>query len=708
MPPLPGFSSNSFSSRSEVVAASTALLRPLVPYFSESNARVKIAVTSGAHFDDTAAELEGYARPLWVVATLLAAQKHDAREDYTASESLLDHWVKGLQNGVDPSHQDYWGPIGDWDQRMVEAEVISFALLSAPEVFYEPLDKAAKVNLKAWLHGLNGKIMPENNWRWFRVFSNLALIKVCGEDRGQYWPLITEDLNTLDKFYLGDGWSSDGIWRPPTSEADEEGIGEDAARGRHADYYSGSFAIQFSQILYSKFALDLDPERCEIFKQRAHQFIQSFWAYFDTDGSAIPFGRSLCYKFAMGAFYAAFAYGGLCDDSSSFASHGAVKGMLLRHLRWWARHSDNSFWPDGTLNIGYLYPNMYMSENYNSPQSPYWALKSLIVISLAEGDPFWTAKELAHPLQGANIDPEQTDIRVVKQARQIVCNHKRGKHHFLLSSGQFCVWPMKATQAKYAKFAYSSSFGFSVPTGPLLAQIAPDNTLTLSRDDEETWAQRWISLGETEFPVVAVQGQEAGVTAMVSRWKPWSSAGIIIESMTIPPCDKWPDWHLRIHRIRCATPSASPVTAVEGGFAIFAPRKSDNRLVQTAKSPTTESLLFENFDGEGMAMETAHTALIVSEAGASGIVDLTPQAQAHDVTIRGDVMRPDPNTNIMTTKTMIPNIRYRTVIRGAEETILASGVFAIAGKQDNMKEIEARWLRRPGLSLTEKGDVLLS
>ncbi|KAM3503586.1 hypothetical protein MY10362_004120 [Beauveria mimosiformis] len=706
MPSLPGFSDNGFSSHTDAVAASRALLKPLVPYFSPGKARVKIPVTSGAHFDDTAAELEGYARPLWVVATLLAAQQRYAKGHETTSDSLLNHWVKGLEHGVDPSHQEYWGAIGDWDQRMVEAEVISFALLSAPDSFYKPLSEIAKSNLKTWLEGLNGKVMPENNWRWFRVFSNLALIKVCGADEKEYFSLIDKDLDTLDTFYIGQGWSSDGVWRPARADAKSEGKGEDAARGRHADYYSGSFAIQFSQIMYAKFAPDIDNRRCEIFKERAGQFIRSFWAYFNTHGAAIPFGRSLCYKFAMGALYAAFSYAGLCDDSDPLTSHGSVKGMLLRHLRWWTAHSQDCFWPDGTLNIGYLYPNMYMSENYNSPQSPYWALKSLIVIALAQDDAFWTAKELPHPLQAASTEPGKSGIQVVKPARQIVCNHTSGNHHFLLSSGQFCVWPMKATQAKYAKFAYSSAFGFSVPTGPLLAQIAPDSTLALSRDGGETWTTRWISIGETEFPAVQVQGHKTGVTAMVSRWKPWSSANITVESTIIPPCDKWPDWHLRIHRIQSESPSDIPLTAVEGGFAIFAPRKTDNRVIQTTKLPGSWHVPFENLGGNGVAIETAHAALIVSKAGASGIIDLMPPD--HGTRSRGDVLRPDPNTNIMTTKTMIPNIRHEGQSLGPTGLIIASAIFAVAGNQDDMDDIEARWQRKPMLTFTVAGTMVIS
>lgn len=409
----------------------------------------------------------------------------------------------------------------------------------------------------------------------------------------------------------------------------------------------------------------------------------------------------------MGAFYAAFSYGGLCDDSSPLASHGAVKGMLLRHLRWWSAHSQDSFWPDGTLNIGYMYPNMYMSENYNSPQSPYWALKSLIVIALADSDPFWMAEELPHPLQERKTEMKQkrSGIKVIKPARQIVCNPAGGNHHFLLSSGQFCVWPMKATEAKYAKFAYSSAFGFSVPTGPLLAQIAPDSTLALSRDGGETWAQRWISVGETQFPTVAVQGLQGGTTALVSLWKPWQSASIIVESTVISPCDKWPDWHLRIHRIRPGTAVDLPFIAVEGGFAIFAPRNPNNRVIQTTTISELGSISVGSLSDHEVAIETPNAALVVSKAGASGIVDFTPQT--YDATSRGDVMRPDPNTNIITTKTMIPNIRHDRKCLDAGGTIIASGIFAVAGKAGTMKELEARWLRRPSLSFTNEGALVV-
>ena len=75
------------------------------------------------------------------------------------------------------------------------------------------------------------------------------------------------------------------------------------------------------------------------------------------EGAAIPFGRSLTYRFACGGFFAALGLANIAPMKAPLDSPGAVKGFLLRHLRWWASHSADIFYPDGTLNIGYLYPS---------------------------------------------------------------------------------------------------------------------------------------------------------------------------------------------------------------------------------------------------------------------------------------------------------------------------------------------------------------
>lgn len=133
------------------------------------------------------------------------------------------------------------------------------------------------------------------------------------------------------------------------------------------DYYSSSFAIHFLQLLYAKLAGHDEPARAAEFKKRAQMAALDLAHYYDTEGRSIPFGRSVGYRFAMVSFWGAIAYADV--ELPKPLTWGMVKGIVMRHLRWWQTQAD--MWSSsGTLTIGYSYPNMYMAENYNSPGSP--------------------------------------------------------------------------------------------------------------------------------------------------------------------------------------------------------------------------------------------------------------------------------------------------------------------------------------------------
>lgn len=133
------------------------------------------------------------------------------------------------------------------------------------------------------------------------------------------------------------------------------------------DYYSSSFAIHFLQLLYANLAGKEEPERAAEFKKRAQIAALDLAHYFDEEGRSIPFGRSVGYRFAMCSFWGALAYANV--ELPKPLTWGMVKGIVLRHLRWW-QTQPNIWSSSGTLTIGYSYPNMYMAENYNSPGSP--------------------------------------------------------------------------------------------------------------------------------------------------------------------------------------------------------------------------------------------------------------------------------------------------------------------------------------------------
>jgi hypothetical protein len=252
--PTHSFSKNPFRTRADFQEACISILDPLVPHFTPGHSRIKVGSTA-TRYDETAAQFEGYARPLWGLGALLAGGGH-----YEGARL----WLDGLINGTDPSHPEYLGDIEDLDQRMVEFCPFGFALAVAPHAFWDPLTEQQKANVTKWLGSINAREMPNTNWLWFRVFANLALMKNGAEYDAARLKL---DIDHLDTFYVGDGWSNDG----PKSHS-------------QMDYYSGSFAIQFLQLLYSKIAGEKDPTHAEKFRDRARQFAKAFVYYFDAEG----------------------------------------------------------------------------------------------------------------------------------------------------------------------------------------------------------------------------------------------------------------------------------------------------------------------------------------------------------------------------------------------------------------------------------------
>ena len=101
-----------------MVDAVTSLLDPLAGGSSPPHGLAKVGST-GTRFDETAAQIEGYAKPLWGLALLLAGGSK-----YAGTE----RFVNGLMAGTDPESPEFWGLMEDMDRRMVEACPIGYTL----------------------------------------------------------------------------------------------------------------------------------------------------------------------------------------------------------------------------------------------------------------------------------------------------------------------------------------------------------------------------------------------------------------------------------------------------------------------------------------------------------------------------------------------------------------------------------------------------
>lgn len=545
---------NPLKTRADVEKGLRDLFAPLLPYFSDGGARVRLD-GAGAHFDRAAADLEGFARPLWGLAPL------------AAGGAAFEHWElyrQGLANGTDPGHPEYWGTVKTTDQRMVELAAIGFTLRMLPDLVWAPLPQRAKDNLAAYLIEARRHGYADNNWKFFRILVDLGL-DACGVKFDRSY--TERYLEELDGFYLGEGWYRDG-------------------NVRRIDHYI-PFAMHFYGLIYARLAKG-DEDRVAAYKERAKLFAKDIQHWFDEDGGTLAFGRSLTYRFACGGFWGALAFADV-----EGLPWGVVKGHFLRHLRWWSRQPIAH--GNGVLSIGYGYPNLFMSESYNSAGSPYWALKAFLPLALPEDHPFWAAEE-----EAAAFDAKPVPLR----HPGMVMQHSTG-NVVALSSGQQ-NWQMRQGAEKYAKFVYSSRYGFSVEADErAFEQGAFDGMLALSDDG------RHYRVRETN------EVAQIAENCLFARWKPWSD--VTVETWLVPA----KDWHVRVHRI--TTPRE--LAGIEGGFAVA---RAD-------------------FNAD-LTVEAAGRAEVRTTGDIAAVLDLGGQRQ-------GKAQRALPNTNLIVAKTIVPQLR---------------------------------------------------
>ncbi|MBJ9277636.1 DUF2264 domain-containing protein [Citrobacter amalonaticus] len=536
--------SNPLSSHEDVTRAVNSILEALDKQFPAGQAQFSLGDTC-AHYSVDIACMEGLSRALWGLFPLMAGG---------AEVPFADKYIQAIKLGTDPQSPHYWGDTGPYDQRLVEMAAYGLGLALLPTRLTAAFSPSEQENLHRWLNQITDAQMPDSNWNYFAIIVQLGF-KRAGLPYDQ--SAIDRRFALMEAYYLGDGWYSDGPGRPQ-------------------DYYI-SMAFHFYGLVYAT----LNPEdtaRAATLRERARQFAEDFIYMSAADGASVPFGRSLTYRFAMVAFWSAAAFAEL-----DVFSPGIIKGVILRHLRWWQQQP--IFDRDGILTLGFAYPNLAMCEDYNSPGSPYWALKVFLILALPETHPFWLAEE--QPL------PSLAQTRAIPHAGQILQHSEHSAHVTMLTSGQLELNNYVNTEAKYTKFAYSSRFGFTIERGRYgLKHAACDSMLLLANGDN-------YFRGRRDCEQVRVDEN-----AIFSRWLPWHD--VTIETWLVP----FGEWHIRLHRIN----SARVLQTVEGGFAVM---KAEHQL-----------------HGRG--------CVIAGSNGSSTIVDLSPVMSRSP-----DSIITPPNSSIM-------------------------------------------------------------
>lgn len=532
---------NKFETKAEFISGFYALINPLLPLLDEEPGLLTLG-TSGSVYSERTRKVEAFLRPLWAVGPFLVT---------TEDESVSSPFLKGIIAGTDPNSPSFWGEVTDYDQLMVEMAALSNTLLLVKDKTWDLMTDTEQANLYNWLNQINQKEMPVNNWVFFRILVNLAF-KQCGKPWNQR--RMEEDLAIAESFYISNGWYCDGV---------ESQI----------DYYV-SFAIHYYSLIYSKVMAKEDPVRATQMKQRAIEFAQTFKYWFAEEGEALPFGRSLTYRFAQCSFWSALVFADV-----EALPWGEIKGIISRNMHTWLNH--DILTTDGLLSIGYHYDNLVMAEGYNAPGSPYWAMKSFLLLAVPAEHPYWQAKVLPLSYEKKQLLIPEARMLMTQQAGQV-----QGFVGGQLENKQAHV------DAKYSKLVYSTTFGFSVSKGSFYyKQGGFDNCLALAEDD-----RYYRSKLETE-------SFEVRADRVINIWRPWPNVRI---KTTVFPLN---EWHVRLHEVQ----TERALFANEGGYSV--PVLADNHLTETEAGLSCQTSMGQTAIYNVVGYESAE--LVITEPNTS-------------------------------------------------------------------------------------------
>lgn len=507
-----------FEKKGDFKKAFLEIMNPILPLYQKSRKGRLNLGGSGSVYSEDVRQIEAFLRPLWALGPYLVKDGHD---------ELEYEYLEGIKAGTNPSSPEYWGQTHDYDQRLVEMASLANTLLLAKEKTWDRFSQEEQDHLFNWLIQINHHEIPLSNWLFFRVLVNIAM-KNCGREWDE--ERVSKDLDIIDGCYIGNGWYYD-------------------ENPSQMDYYI-SFAIHYYSLIYYKFMKKDDPLRSSVMKERAITFAQTFKYWFDEKGEAVPFGRSLSYRFSQCAFWTALVFADV-----EALPWGEIKGIISRNMQQWMKK--DIFSRDGILTIGYHYPNLVMAEGYNAPGSPYWSLKSFLLLAVPDKHPFWESESL--PI---NFKEKQ---KAIPEARMLISQSVDQLQAYV--AGQL-EQKQAHIDAKYSKFVYSTTFGVSVSKGSIYyKQGGFDNCLALS--EEDTYYRSKLITDEYEIHDDYV----------VSVWHPWKN--VRIKTTIIPIVD----WHIRIHDIQ----NERKIHAVEGGFSV--PIEDNDRITESVSGVQYQSLV---------------------------------------------------------------------------------------------------------------------
>jgi len=291
-------------------------------------------------------------------------------DDRSAESKIRAKWrlqiQQSLAHAVNPASPDYlyWGD-SKVRQPLVDAAYIAQALLTAPDALWKPLETETKNNLIREFKTIR-QIKPfNNNWILFAATIESFLLSIDEEiDAGRIDPAI----ETINKWYVGDGWYSDGD-------------------KFHFDHYNG-YVIQPMLVEVLKANVQKGRKNKTLYEtayKRMQRYASFQERYISPEGTFPVFGRSSTYR--VGAFQP-LAKLALDDALPKDISPAQVRCALTAVMK--RMFINSTFTKDGWLTLG-LVGNQQanLADYYSNTGSMYLTSLAFLPLGLPPTHKFW-------------------------------------------------------------------------------------------------------------------------------------------------------------------------------------------------------------------------------------------------------------------------------------------------------------------------------
>jgi len=385
--------------------------------------------------------MEGYARTFFMNGPFLRNSPGGVLQFEGETFDIAEFYRRGLVNGTDPDHAEYWDGLEDHNQAIVEGAAVAMNLFFSREHVWDRLTPAQQQQAADYLYQLAECEPWANNWMQFSALMH-ATLKRFGMKHSQ--AKMDQWMERMYAFYEGDGWYRDG-------------------EGFCFDYYN-AWVIHPYFLIWSMINPDTDGDLVESLKERTREFTSHYRYFFAGNGAYVPYGRSLVYRAAA---VAVFPIAELFNCSA--VSPGQARRICSGNVKYFVDHGAVS--DDEYLEMGFRGRYMPLLERYSGPQSPYWMAKAFWTFLLPPESPFWTAPE-------EPSEVEKGDFTHVIPATGMILHGQNRTGQVTLFANNAHGW----VERKYNNFCYSSHFG------PEIAKVDDsyncDNCLVTTEDGE--------------------------------------------------------------------------------------------------------------------------------------------------------------------------------------------------------------------------------